>query len=33
MAGPAYPFVRFSLSTKLVTYLGSGLPIIYHGPG
>jgi hypothetical protein len=24
--------VRYSLSTKLVTYLGSGLPIIYHGP-
>ncbi len=22
----------FSLSTKLVTYLGSGLPILYHGP-
>jgi glycosyltransferase involved in cell wall biosynthesis len=26
------PLVRFSLSTKLVTYLGSGLPILYHGP-
>jgi hypothetical protein len=25
-------FVRFSLSTKLVTYLGSGVPILYHGP-
>ncbi len=25
-------FVRFSLSTKLVTYLGSGIPILYHGP-
>lgn len=25
-------FVRYSLSTKLVTYLGSGLPILYHGP-
>lgn len=24
--------VRFSLSTKMVTYLGSGLPIFYHGP-
>ena len=24
--------VRFSLSTKLVTYLGSGIPILYHGP-
>jgi glycosyltransferase involved in cell wall biosynthesis len=26
------PFVRLSLSTKLVTYLGSGIPILYHGP-
>ena len=25
-------FARFSLSTKMVTYLGSGLPILYHGP-
>ena len=25
-------FVRYSLSTKMVTYLGSGLPILYHGP-
>jgi hypothetical protein len=25
-------FVNFSLSTKLVTYLGSGRPILYHGP-
>jgi len=25
-------FVRYSLSTKLVSYLGSGLPIVYHGP-
>jgi glycosyltransferase involved in cell wall biosynthesis len=25
-------FVRFSLSTKMVTYLGSGIPILYHGP-
>lgn len=25
-------FVRFSLSTKLITYLGSGIPILYHGP-
>jgi hypothetical protein len=24
--------VRFSLSTKLVTYLGTGRPILYHGP-
>jgi glycosyltransferase involved in cell wall biosynthesis len=24
--------VRFSLSTKLVTYLASGIPILYHGP-
>ena len=26
------PFVKLSLSTKLVTYLGSGIPILYHGP-
>ena len=26
------PFWRYSLSTKLVTYLGSGVPILYHGP-
>lgn len=25
-------FGRFSLSTKMVTYLGSGAPILYHGP-
>ncbi len=25
-------FIRFSLSTKMVGYLGSGLPILYHGP-
>jgi hypothetical protein len=25
-------FGRFSLSTKMITYLGSGLPILYHGP-
>ena len=25
-------FWRYSLSTKMVTYLGSGLPILYHGP-
>ena len=25
-------FVRFSLSTKMVTYLASGRPILYHGP-
>jgi hypothetical protein len=25
-------FARFSLSTKMITYLGSGLPILYHGP-
>jgi hypothetical protein len=25
-------WTRFSLSTKLVTYLGSGRPILYHGP-
>jgi glycosyltransferase involved in cell wall biosynthesis len=26
------PLVRLSLSTKLVTYVGSGVPILYHGP-
>jgi len=25
-------FTRYSMSTKLVTYLGAGLPIVYHGP-
>lgn len=25
-------FARFSLSTKMITYLGAGLPIFYHGP-
>jgi glycosyltransferase involved in cell wall biosynthesis len=25
-------FVQYSLSTKMVTYLGSGRPILYHGP-
>jgi glycosyltransferase involved in cell wall biosynthesis len=25
-------FVRFSLSTKMVTYLGSGIPLVFHGP-
>ena len=25
-------FWRYSLSTKLITYLGSGVPILYHGP-
>jgi glycosyltransferase involved in cell wall biosynthesis len=25
-------FVRFSLSTKMITYLGCGIPILYHGP-
>ncbi len=25
-------FVRYSLSTKMITYLRSGLPILYHGP-
>lgn len=28
----AASLVDFSLSTKLVTYLGSGRPIVYHGP-
>ena len=25
-------FARYSLSTKMVTYVGSGVPIFYHGP-
>jgi glycosyltransferase involved in cell wall biosynthesis len=25
-------FARYSLSTKMVTYVGSGVPLIYHGP-
>lgn len=25
-------FVRYSLSTKMVSYIGSGVPILYHGP-
>ncbi len=25
-------FAKYSLSTKMVTYLASGLPILYHGP-
>jgi glycosyltransferase involved in cell wall biosynthesis len=25
-------FVRYSLSTKMVTYVASGIPILYHGP-
>lgn len=25
-------FARYSVSTKMVTYIGSGLPIFYHGP-
>jgi len=28
----ASKFVKFSLSTKMISYLGSGLPILYHGP-
>ena len=31
-AESARRFVSFSMSTKLVTYLGSGIPILYHGP-
>ena len=31
--GKAYEgFGQFSLSTKMVTYAGSGIPILYHGP-
>jgi glycosyltransferase involved in cell wall biosynthesis len=25
-------FARYSVSTKMVTYVGSGVPILYHGP-
>jgi hypothetical protein len=25
-------FTAFSLSTKMITYLGTGLPILFHGP-
>ena len=25
-------FARYSLSTKMVTYAGSGVPVLYHGP-
>lgn len=25
-------FTRYSVSTKMVTYAGSGIPILYHGP-
>ena len=25
-------FTKYSLSTKMVTYAGSGVPILYHGP-
>jgi hypothetical protein len=25
-------FTRYSLSTKMITYAGSGVPILYHGP-
>jgi hypothetical protein len=33
MFGDEYrDMTEFSLSTKLVTYLGSGIPILYHGP-
>lgn len=33
MFGAEYrDMTAFSLSTKLITYLGSGVPILYHGP-
>jgi glycosyltransferase involved in cell wall biosynthesis len=33
MFDPQYrDMAAFSLSTKLITYLGSGVPIVYHGP-
>ena len=25
-------FARYSVSTKMVTYAGTGIPILYHGP-
>jgi hypothetical protein len=25
-------FVRLSMSTKMITYLGSGVPVLFHGP-
>jgi glycosyltransferase involved in cell wall biosynthesis len=31
--GPEHEnFARFSVSTKMVSYVGSGIPIVYHGP-
>jgi glycosyltransferase involved in cell wall biosynthesis len=31
--GPEHEnFARYSVSTKMVTYVGSGIPIVYHGP-
>jgi hypothetical protein len=30
--GRALRMSRYSMSTKMVRYLGSGLPILYHGP-
>ncbi|MFL6585233.1 MAG: glycosyltransferase family 4 protein [Chthoniobacterales bacterium] len=30
--GASAPLARFSVSTKMITYLGSGIPILYHGP-
>jgi glycosyltransferase involved in cell wall biosynthesis len=33
MFDPSYSdMIAFSLSTKLITYLASGVPILYHGP-
>jgi hypothetical protein len=30
---PEYlPFVKYSLSTKMITYAASGIPILFHGP-
>jgi len=31
-SGRALSLSRYSMSTKMVSYLGSGLPIFYHGP-
>ena len=31
--GPAHEeFIRYSMSTKMVSYLASGVPILFHGP-
>jgi len=32
MAQKDWPMNAYSLSTKMITYLGAGLPILFHGP-